>query len=306
MSFNTILMGAGQGLIWALLALGVFISYRLLDFADLTCEGCFTCGAAVSAVLITKGMNPILTILFAFFAGCIAGSVTGLLHTKLKIPPILAGILTMTSLYSVNLMIMGPNISIGKYSTLYSMVNNLLGIGRWYSTLIIGAVVITAVVFLLYWFFGTELGCTVRATGDNERMCRAQGINTDNAKILGLALSNGLIAIAGSLFAQYGSAANVTMGVGAIVIALASIIIGETIFMHAQGFVARLFGIVVGAVIYRVIVSVILALGIIDADNLKLFTALVVILALGLPVIIGNTRYSLRRYKKTQGGTEDE
>ncbi len=303
LSIDTILTGTCQGLIWALLALGVFISYRLLDFADLSCEGCFACGAAVSAVLITKGMPPILSLLLSFFVGCLVGVVTGLLHTKLKIPPILAGILTMTSLYSVNLMIMqSPNINIGKFPALYDQVNALFGIGRRYSALLLGILLVVIVVCALYWFLGTELGCTVRATGDNEKMCRAQGINTDHAKILGLALSNGLIAMAGSLLCQYQSSANVTMGVGSIVIALASIIIGETIFKRARGFILRLFGVGVGAVLYRLIVTVIIDANIMSADNLKLLTALVVVLALGLPVMIGNVSKAFRHHKKKKGG----
>lgn len=302
MSITTILTGSCQGLIWALLALGVFISFRLLDFADLSCEGCFTCGAAVTGVLIANGLHPILALICSFFAGCLVGVVTGLLHTKLKIPPILAGILTMTSLFSINLMIMqSPNINIGKFSSLYDQVNGLLDIGRRYAALLLGILLVVIVVFALYWFLGTELGCTVRATGDNEKMCRAQGINTDNAKILGLALANGLTAVAGSLLCQYQSSANVTMGVGAIVIALASIIIGETIFRPARGFIARLFGVAVGAVIYRVIVAVIIDANIMSADNLKLLTALVVVVALGLPTVIGGIRGTLRRRKKKGG-----
>ncbi|MBQ8174615.1 MAG: ABC transporter permease [Clostridia bacterium] len=304
LSFDTLLTGACQGLIWAFVALGVFISFRLLDFADLSCEGCFTCGAAVSGVLIAGGVPPALSVICAFFAGCIVGIVTGLLHTKLKIPPILAGILTMTALFSVNLMIMqSPNINIGKHNTLYDQVNGLLEIGRRYSALIIGVLLVILVVYALYWFLGTELGCTVRATGDNEKMCRAQGVNTDNAKILGLALSNGLVAVGGSMLCQYQSSANSTMGVGAIVIALASIIIGETIFKRARGFVLRLFGVAIGAVIYRVIVTVIIDANIMSPDNLKLLTALVITVALGLSAILDSAKKAIKhRGSHKKGG----
>ena len=211
----------------------------------------------------------------------------------------LAGILTMTSLYSINIRIMSMAEGVEGTSTLfllsysdkmiYTQTNSLLGIGRTYSAILLGALIAAAIVALLYWFFGTELGCTIRATGDNEKMCRAQGINTDLTKILGLSLSNGLVALSGCLLCQYQSSVNVNMGVGAIVIGLASIIIGETIFMRAKGFIARLSGIVVGAVIYRVIVSVVVWSGMPAAD-LKLLTALVVVVALGLPTVMVSCR----------------
>lgn len=289
---DTLLSGACQGLIWAVLALGVFISYRLLNFADLSCEGSITCGASVAAMLIWKGVSPFLTVLLAFLAGCIAGAVTGLLHTKLKIPPILAGILTMISLYSINIHIMSfatgktgtANLSLLKFkeSTVYALTNKGLHFGRIYTSLLLGFVIAGLFVAVLYWFFGTELGCTIRATGNNERMCRAQGINTDFTKVLGLALSNGLIAVSGALLAQYQNYADVNMGVGSIVIGLASIIIGEALCAKLTGFVAKLTGIVVGSVIYRMVVAVVIYSGMPSAD-LKIMTAVIVVVALSLP-----------------------
>ncbi len=297
--FNTILTGCSQGLIWAILALGVYISFRLLDFADLSCEGCITCGAAVAATSITLGSDPITAIILAFLSGTIAGMLTGFLHTKLKIPPILAGILTMIGLWSVNIVIMSiaksdANLSTANLSLLtvkdnllYNAVANLLHIPaeyKIYSSLAIGLLIAAVVVGVLYWFFGTELGSSIRATGANPAMCRAQGINTDAMKIIGLALSNGLIAMSGALLAQYQSYADVSMGVGSIVIGLASIIIGETVFMKAKGFLAKLIGIVVGSIIYRVVVALVIYSGM-PSTFLKLLTAVVVALALSIPVI---------------------
>ncbi|MBR4295964.1 MAG: ABC transporter permease [Clostridia bacterium] len=290
----TITAGVSQGFIWAMLALGVYISFRLLDFADLSCEGSITLGASIAAMLIWKGMNPFLASLFAFLGGCIAGSVTGILATKLKIPPILAGILTMISLYSINIHIMSfatgtagtANLQLLKYSkkTIFGIIRRLTGLDKTYAALIVGAVAAIAVIFILYWFFGTELGCTIRATGSNEKMCRAQGINTDTTKIIGLAISNGMIALSGSMICQNQNFSDVNMGVGAIVIGLASIIIGETIFMRAKNFALKLFGIVIGSVIYRVVVAVVIYSGMPSTD-LKLMTAIIVMVALSLPMI---------------------
>jgi len=288
---DILMSGVSQGLIWAILALGVYISYRILDFADLTCEGCITIGAAVAALLIWKSVNPIVAVLISFIAGCCAGIVTGLLHTKLKIPPILAGILTMISLYSINIHIMSvatdvqgtANLSLLKYNSnvLYSKISKLLGMNKMSSSIILGVVICLAVMGLLYLFFGTEIGSSIRATGNNEKMCRAQGIDTDLTKIIGLALSNGLIAMSGALLCQYQGYADVNMGVGSIVIGLASIIIGEAIFSKAKNFFFKLLGIVVGSIIYRVVVALVIFSGMPSTD-LKLMTAVVVIAALCL------------------------
>ena len=277
-----LLKGTSQGLIWALLALGVYLSYRILDFADLSCEGTITLGASVSALLITKNLHPALAIAVSFLAGCLAGVVTGVLHTKLKIPPILSGILTMTALFSINLHVMGTsNIQLTTVQTLYTMLTKSLSLNKTYVSLILGTVFCILVMAILYWFFGTELGASIRATGINEKMCRAQGINTDTTKIVGLALSNGMIALAGAFLCQYQGYANINMGVGSIVIGLASIIIGEAIFSKVKNFFLMLSGIVVGAVIYRVVVAFVLYLNM-DTDDVKLMTAVVVIVALSI------------------------
>lgn len=301
---GTVTTGACQGLIWAVLAIGVYLSYRLLDFADLSCEGTVTLGASIAATLIWRGVNPFLASFIAFVGGAVAGVVTGVLTTKLKIPPILSGILTMISCYSINIHIMSiatgtsgtANLSLSKYSsdTVYGMMKNLLGISRNYSALIVSFVVVAALVGILYLFFGTELGCTIRATGANEKMCRAQGINTDTAKIVGLAISNGMIALAGSMLCQYQNYSDVNMGVGAIVIGLASIIIGETVFMKAKNFALKLTGIVVGSVIYRIVVAIVILSGMPSTD-LKLMTAVIVMVALSLPII--NSSLSRKKSK---------
>lgn len=293
---ETISAGACQGFIWAMLALGVYISFRLLEFADLSCEGSITLGAAIAATLIWKGVNPFLALIVAFLGGCTAGTFTGLLATKLKIPSILSGILTMISLYSINIHIMSlgsgasstANLSLLSFRNrnIYKMFASLTGLSKDPASLVLGLLFIVAVIALLYWFFGTEIGCAIRATGANEKMCRAQGINTDRTKILGLALSNGMIALSGAMLCQYQNYADVNMGVGSIVIGLASIIIGETIFMRAKGFAAKLLGIAVGSVIYRVVVAVVIYSGMPSTD-LKLMTALIVTVALSLPIIKG-------------------
>lgn len=288
---SILLSGVTQGLIWALLAIGVYLSYRVLDIADLTCEGCITLGASVAAMLIWMQFDPLLAVAISFFAGCIAGTVTGILHTKLKIPPILSGILTMISLYSINIHVMSlaskkpgtANLNLLNYSskTLFTRFGRLLNLDKDTSALIIGVLFCAGVIAVLYWFFGTEIGSAIRATGNNEKMCRAQGINTDRTKIIGLALSNGLIALSGSLLCQYQGYSDVNMGVGAIVIGLASIIIGEAIFARAKSFFLKLTGIVVGSVIYRMVVAFVIYSGMPSTD-LKLMTAVVVVVALCL------------------------
>ncbi len=277
-----LLKGISQGFIWAILAIGVYISYRILDFADLSCEGTFTLGASVAALMVSKGRNPLLALLFAFLCGCIAGIVTGVLHTKLKIPPILAGILTMTALFSVNLHIMGTaNIQLTNAKTIYTALTSMIKLPKMYASLIMGALVSIAIMCILYWFFGTELGASIRATGINGKMCRAQGINTDTTKIIGLSLSNGFIALSGAFLCQYQGYANINMGIGTIVIGLASIIIGEALFSKVKNFFLVLSGVLVGAVIYRVVVAFVLYLNM-PTDNVKIMTAIVVILALCL------------------------
>lgn len=283
MNMVDVLLGAlALGLLWSVMTLGVYISYRVLDMADLTAEGSLTLGAAVAGSMIAAGANPLVATLCAAGAGLLAGLSTGLLHTKLKIPALLSGILTMIALWSVNLRVMGnrANVSILRLNTVYTFLQNW-GLDKTTSMIVVGAVCALAVISVLYWFFGTELGSAIRATGNNEHMVRAQGINTDNMKILGLVISNGLIALSGALIAQSQSFADIQMGTGAIVIGLASLIIGEVLFGKG-GFYKRLVAIILGAVVYRVIIALVLKMGM-PSNDLKLFTAITVAVALSLP-----------------------
>ncbi len=295
---NLIISTIAQGLLWALLALGVFITFRILDVADLTVEGSFPMGAAISAVLITMGVNPWITVLVAGVGGMIAGAVTGWIHTKLKIPALLAGILTMIALYSVNLHIMGKaNISLLRMDTVYSAIHSM-GISNSVALTIIGVVVTIVVGLFLFWFFGTELGTSIRATGVNPQMIRAQGVNTDTMIVLGLLLSNGFVAVSGALIAQSQGFADIGMGVGTIVIGLASVIIGEVLFASSSvvrklfgnsSFVLSLVAVVFGSIIYRIVIATVLYLGM-PPNDLKLFTAILVALALSLPTWQGKFR----------------
>ena len=295
---NLIISTIAQGLLWALLALGVFITFRILDVADLTVEGSFPMGAAISAVLITMGVNPWITVLVAGVGGMIAGAVTGWIHTKLKIPALLAGILTMIALYSVNLHIMGKaNISLLRMDTVYSAIHSM-GISNAVALTIIGLVVTIVVGLFLFWFFGTELGTSVRATGVNPQMIRAQGVNTDSMIVLGLLLSNGFVAVSGALIAQSQGFADIGMGVGTIVIGLASVIIGEVLFASSSvvrklfgnsSFVLSLVAVVFGSIVYRIVIATVLYLGM-PPNDLKLFTAILVALALSLPTWQGKFR----------------
>ena len=288
-----------QGMLWAMLALGVYITFRLLDFADLTCEGSFAMGACISAVMtVTYHMNPFISLIFGFLGGAIAGSVTGLLNTKLKIPPILAGILSMISLYSINLRIMSDkanlpiNVREEGVESMVTLVQKLLPESirtmSQTTTVIaacIGVIFCVLSVAVLYWFFGTELGSAIRATGNNEKMIRALDVNTDHMKLVALALSNGFIALSGSLVAQNQKVADVGSGTGAIVIGLASIVIGEVLFAKATSFKWRLTGIIVGSIVYRMIVAIVLQLGMRSSD-LKLLTAILVAVALSVPRLL--------------------
>ena len=267
-----------QGLIWGIMAVGVYITYKLLDIADLTVDSSLCTGGATSAVLILMGMHPLLSLVFAVFAGMLAGLVTGFLHTRLRIPAILAGILTQLGLYSINLRIMG------KSSVALLRQPVVISLGNIPMALLIGVLVAAAVVAVMYWFFGTELGCAIRATGNNRKMVRAQGVNTDTMKIIGLVLSNGLVGLAGGLLAQYQGSANINMGRGAIVIGLASVIIGEVIFGARFNFAYQLGSIVAGSVIYQIVIAFVLQLGL-STEDLKLFSAVTVALALSVPAL---------------------
>lgn len=273
-----------QGLLWAVMALGVYITFRVLDIADLTVEGSFPLGAATAAAMMVAGYGPGVSFLAAFLAGTLAGVITGLLHTKMKIPALLAGILTMIALYSVNLRVMGKaNLSLLGVDTAFKLAKSALGMNTAQTTLVVGLLVTVAVGVFLYWFFGTEIGAAIRATGFNQQMIRAQGINTDHTIILGLLLSNGLVAVSGALVAQSNGFADVGMGTGTIVIGLASVIIGEVLF-GTRSFKNCLISVVLGSVVYRIVIAAVLAMGM-PPNDLKLFTSVLVAIALSLPLI---------------------
>ncbi|MBQ0050430.1 MAG: ABC transporter permease [Treponema sp.] len=279
-----------QGVLWGIMTLGVYLTFRILNIADMTCDGSFALGGSTCAILVTKGVNPLLAVLISFFAGIIAGLATGLMHTKLKIHEILAGILSMIALYSINIRIMGrSNIPLLGVQTIMTQMQEKMGMSPNLSSLVIGAVFGLALVALLYWFCGTEIGSCLRATGNNERMVRAMGVSTNKMKVLGLMISNGLIAISGALVAQSQGYGDVGMGTGTIVVGLASIILGECIF----GFFGKklpfwftLLSAILGSIVYRIIIAVVLQLGLKSSD-LKLLTAIIVVIALSIPVIKG-------------------
>lgn len=290
---NIILGAIALGSLWAVMTMGVYITFRLLDIADLSVEGTLVTGAAVGAVCITGNMNPWVGMLLALLVGLICGAVTGLLHTKLKIPALLAGILTMIALYSVNLRIMGrANIALLNVPSVFTPLEKLpfmpwlaeQGImTKNVAILICGVLICLVVSVILYWFFGTEIGSAIRATGNNPQMVRAQGVNTDTMILLGLMLSNGLVAMSGALIAQNQSYADVQMGTGAIVIGLASVIIGEVLF-GTKSFKRTLLSLTLGAITYRIIIALVLKAGM-PANDLKLFTAITVAICLALPQI---------------------
>ena len=272
-----------QGMIWGIMAIGVFITFRILDIADLTVDGTICTGAAVCAVLLVSGVNAWAAIAIATLAGVLCGLITGILHTFFGIPAILAGILTQMILWSANLIIMGKaNVALTAVSD-SKLISNLDTESLVSNLILLGFVV--AVAGLLYWFFGTELGVSLRSTGSNPNMSRAQGINTDLAKVLGLMISNGLVALSGALLAQYSNAADINMGKGAIVIGLAAVVVGEAVISKISGnFIVKLFGVVVGAVIYHMIYQTVILLGM-NSDLLKALSAVVVIIFLGIPYV---------------------
>ena len=295
---NALPGAVSQGLVWGIMALGVYVTYRILDVADLTVDGSLATGGAVCVMMIRAGVNPWVALLAAFVAGGVAGLVTALLHTKCGIPAILAGILTQLALYSVNLRIMGGKsnqpVSVDKYNLIvsqryvreFSLSNPMIPI----------IIVLAVIIGVLYWFFGTEKGCSIRATGANKNMARAQGINPDNDIILGLILSNALVALSGALIAQYQGAVDVNMGRGAIVIGLAAVIIGEVVFKKIKhNFAGTLTFVTLGAVIYYIVIQITLLLGL-NTNDLKLITAVIVGLCLALPYWKG--KVSERRSRK--------
>ncbi len=273
-----------QGLLWAVMALGVYITYRVLDIADLTVEGSFPLGAAVAASMLSAGYGPIPSFAVAAVAGMLAGIVTAILHTKMKIPALLAGILTMIALYSVNLRVMGKaNLSLLGTDTTFSIVRKMLSLNSAYTTLVVGLLATILVALAMYWFFGTEIGAAIRATGFNQQMIRAQGVNTDVTIMIGLLISNALVAISGALVAQSNGFADVGMGTGTIVIGLASVIIGEVLF-GTRSFKNCIISVILGSVVYRIVIAAVLQMGM-PPNDLKLFTSILVAFALAMPLI---------------------
>ena len=286
MSLITALPGAAaQGLIWGIMAIGVYITFRILDIADLTVDGTLCTGGAVCIMMMLSGHNVWVSMLVATGAGLLAGLATGIFHTFMGIPAILAGILTQLSLYSITLKIMGKAtqaINVDKFNRLVSL-RRVKGVALTQNTLFIVAIMIIILIAVLYWFFGTELGCSLRATGCNPSMSRAQGINTDRNKVLGLMLSNGLVALSGALLTQYQGFADINMGRGSIVIGLAAVIIGEAIFSRIfRNFALKLLSVVFGSILYYLVLQIVIWMGI-DTDLLKMLSALVVAFFLAFP-----------------------
>ncbi len=282
-----------QGLIWGIMAIGVYITYKIQDIADLTVDGTLGTGAAVCAIMMINGANIWLALLCAILAGLLCGAVTGVFHIGFGIPAILSGILTQLILWSVNLKIMGKaNVPLSSRS--YKVLISLMNIPK---SLMILAIITVALIALLYFFFGTEFGCAIRATGSNGAMSRAQGINTDLTKLFGLALSNGLVALSGALLCQYQGFSDVSMGRGAIVIGLAAVIIGEALLRKAgDNFALHLVGVVLGSVVYYIVYQTVIFIGL-DPDLLKMFSALVVAVFLGAPYLQKKFLHKIKKHK---------
>ena len=295
--FRALPASVAQGMLWGIMAIGVYITFKVLDFADLTVDGSLALGGAVAVMLIRGCIPPVLAICIATLCGLLAGFITGILNTVLGIPDILAGILTQLALYSINLNVMGKSnqaVSVDKYGLIVSL--------RHIShTMLVGIAFIIVLVAVLYWFFGTERGFTIRATGCNQNMARAQGINTNVAKVLALALSNALVGLSGALIAQYQGSADVNMGRGAIVIGLAAVIIGEVIgdavFGKHMNFALRMLFAAVGAIIYYIVITFVLWLGL-PSDDMKLFSAIVVAIFLAVPYLKGKYNTSFAKAAK--------
>ena len=289
--FNAIPGAIGLGLIWGIMAIGVYITFRVLDFADLTVDGTLSTGGAVLVMSMMSGVNVYVALILAFLAGCIAGFITGILNASFGIPPILAGILTQLALYSINLRILGKSnqaLSVHKYNVIASMTNVT-------KALIAVAIIAVAIIAILYWFFDTEIGHSIRATGSNQNMARANGINISATKIIALILSNGLVALAGGLLAQYQGFADVNMGRGSIVVGLAAVIIGEVVFGKIfKNFALKLLSVLFGGIIYYIVMQFVISLGL-NTDDLKLLTALIVAVFLGIPYL--RSRYAQAHVK---------
>lgn len=291
---NMLVSAVAQGLIWSLLALGLYISFRVLDIADMSTEGTFTLGGAVGVQCITLGLNPFLSVFTAIFAGALAGAVTGFLITKLNIPSLLAGILTMTGLYSINLRVMGKaNLNILGMETIYSKLA-AINLPRHLDTILIGLLFVAVIIAIYTLFFKTEFGQALIATGDNEAMARSLGISTNTMKTIGLMMANGIIALAGAVISQSNGYTDIQMGIGAIVIGLASIIIGEVLFSNVT-FTVRLICLVVGSVLYRLIMVLVLEAGL-NPNDFKLISATMLAIFLALPKI--KEKYYIWQYSK--------
>ena len=301
--FSAMPGAVAQGLIWGITAIGIYITYRILDIADLTVDGSLCTGGAVCIMMMLSGQNVFVALLVATLAGMATGLITGIFHTFMGIPAILSGILTQLALYSINLKIMGKAnqaINVDKYDLLVSL-RYIKGVPFYKNTIFVVAVGIVLLILLLYWFFGTELGCALRATGCNGNMSRAQGINTNFSKVLGLMISNGLVGLSGALLAQYQGFSDINMGRGAIVIGLAAVIIGEAIFgriFHNFGF--KLLGVALGSILYYVVLQTVIWLGV-DTDLLKLLSAMVVAIFLAIPYWKG--KYFAKPVTKKGGST---
>ena len=298
--FRSMPGSVAQGLIWGIMALGVYLTFKILDFADLTVDGSLATGGAVGVMLILNGYSPAVVLIFSFLAGVLAGLITAFLHTVLGISDILSGILTQIALYSINMNIMGKSnqaVSVDNYNLVVSLRHVPM-------TIITTIIFLIAIIAIMYWYFGTEQGFTIRATGCNPNMARAQGINTNTAKVLALAISNGLVGLCGGLYAQYQGNADVNMGRGAIVIGLAAVIIGEVIgeafFHNHMNFIARLTFVVIGAIIYYLVICFVLWLKL-PADNLKLFSAIVVAVFLAVPNLRSKTKNGFKKTAKNGG-----
>lgn len=281
-----------QGILWAVMVLGVYITYKILNIADLTVDGSFSLGGCTCAALMYNGMNPVLALLIGFLAGLAAGAVTGILHTVFEIPAILAGILTQISIWPINLKIMGrantPLMRTAdkkKIKSIFLIISEKFDIDQSTATLILGCIVALIVIVFLYWFFGTELGSAIRATGNNEDMIRALGVNTKMTKLLSLMISNGLVALAGAMVAQSQKYGDINMGTGAIVIGLAAIVIGEVLLGWMKSFGGKLLSAVVGSAVYFVIRAIVLELNL-DANYMKLISAIIIAVALSVPVVV--------------------
>ena len=292
-----------QGLIWGITAIGIYLTFRILDIADLTVDGSLCTGGAVCIMMMLSGHNVLVSMLVATLAGMVTGLVTGLFHTFMGIPAILSGILTQLALYSVNLKIMGKAnqaINVDKYNLLVSL-RYIKNVVFYKNPIFVVAICIILLVLVLYWFFGTELGCALRATGCNGNMARAQGINTNFSKVLGLMMSNGLVGLSGALLSQYQGFADINMGRGAIVIGLAAVIIGEAIFGRIfRNFGLKLIGVALGSILYYIVLQTVIWLGV-DTDLLKLFSAVVVAIFLAIPYWKG--KYFAKPVVKKGGST---